>query len=350
MEATLVLKIAIALLPAPIMLGYFAIRDVFKLMSMREVALLLFLGAVAGVIAFPISGQLIDALPLGFSFYSRFVAPWIEEVLKATAIVGLFWFNRIGLKLDAAISGFAVGVGFSLVENSLYLLNFSGYNIGVWLVRGLGAAVMHGGATAMFAVVAHELGERRTRGLAAEWRFVPLEYIPGLLLAVFVHTVFNQFPDRPLLAMVGAFLLVPATNALVFRWGEVEGRDWLASDMEAHKAQLEALRRNGYRSPEAGPLRDALDRRMRGRVSEAVLGEYVELHTELVLRAEQLLHARTTGQSFEISEGDRAGLARLAELKRELGKPMVKMLARWLPFSRNDLWELREFEEDARRP
>ena len=44
--------------------------------------------------------------------------------MKALVIVGLFRFNRIGYKLDAVISGFAIGAGFSVVENILYLAVF----------------------------------------------------------------------------------------------------------------------------------------------------------------------------------------------------------------------------------
>ena len=59
-------------------------------------------------------------------------------------MIGLFWFNRIGYKLDAVISGFAIGAGFSVVENIIYLSIFPDYGAGTWLVRGLGTAVMHG--------------------------------------------------------------------------------------------------------------------------------------------------------------------------------------------------------------
>src|SRR6478735_1834875 len=88
---------SVALLPVLVMLG------------------LLGLGLLTAVVTYPISGTFLDALPLGFSNYSRFVAPWIEELVKGLAVVGLFWFNRIGYKLDAVISGFAIGAGFSVV-------------------------------------------------------------------------------------------------------------------------------------------------------------------------------------------------------------------------------------------
>jgi len=112
----------LALIPVLVLLVMFVWFDAFKLMSLREILLLLALGAVAGIAVYPISGRLIDALPIGFSNYSRFLAPWIEEAFKAAGIIMLFGFNRIGYKLDAVISGFAVGAGFSVVENGFYLV------------------------------------------------------------------------------------------------------------------------------------------------------------------------------------------------------------------------------------
>ena len=107
---------SLALVPVMLMIGLFVWLDVFKLTSFKEIVLLLLLGGVAALVAYPISGRVIDQLPLGFSFYSRFVAPWIEEALKAVAVAGLLLANRIGYKLDAVISGFAIGAGFSVVE------------------------------------------------------------------------------------------------------------------------------------------------------------------------------------------------------------------------------------------
>ena len=112
--------------------------------------------------------------------------------------------NRIGYKLDAVISGFAIGAGFSVVENILYLTIFPDYGAGTWLVRGLGTAVMHGTTLALLAAIAHEFAERETREAAGDFDFNLLWFLPGYLVAVAIHTAFNQFPDRPLLAMMGA--------------------------------------------------------------------------------------------------------------------------------------------------
>src|SRR6476659_3257340 len=161
----------VALIPVLVMLGLFVWLDAFALMSLKEVLILLLLGALGALAAWPVSGRLLDTLPIGFSIYSRFIAPWIEEAIKAVIMIALFRMNRIGYKLDAVISGFAMGAGFSVVENIFYLMRFPDYGAGRWLVRGLGTAVMHGTTMAILAAVAHEFAERETRGSAGDFDF-----------------------------------------------------------------------------------------------------------------------------------------------------------------------------------
>ena len=138
-----ILDWSVALLPVLALTAGFMWLDVFKLMSVWETLGLLLLGGIAAAAAFPFSGIFLDSLPIGFNNYSRFVAPWIEEAVKAIVIISLFRFNRIGFKLDAVISGFAVGAGFSVVENIVYLLRFPDLEPSVWLVRGLGTVMLY---------------------------------------------------------------------------------------------------------------------------------------------------------------------------------------------------------------
>src|SRR5947209_8350316 len=199
----------VALAPVLVLLALFVWLDAFKLMNLKEVLLLLLLGALGALAAWPVSGRLLDTLPIGFSLYSRFVAPWLEEAIKAAIMIALFRMNRIGYKLDAVISGFAIGAGFSVVENIFYLTIFPGYGTGTWLVRGFGTAIMHGTTLAVLAAIAHELAERETREAAANYGFNLMWFIPGYGIAVALHTAFNQFPGRPMLAMLDAVAHAP---------------------------------------------------------------------------------------------------------------------------------------------
>src|SRR6478609_6908368 len=209
----------LALVPVLILLAVFVWLDAFKLMSMREIVVLLVLGGLGALTAWPVAGRFLDTLPIGFSIYSRFVAPWIEEAIKAAMMILLFRINRIGYKLDAVISGFAIGAGFSVVENIFYLTIFPNYGTGTWLVRGFGTAIMHGTTLALLAAIAHEFAERETREAAAEFDFSLLWFVPGYGVAVALHTGFNQFPDRPLIAMLASALVAPLVLIAILNFG-----------------------------------------------------------------------------------------------------------------------------------
>ena len=333
----------VALLPVLVMLGLFIWLDVFKLMTFWETVGLLLLGAVTAAAAYPVSGAFIDALPLGFSNYSRFVAPWIEEFIKGLAVVGLFWFNRIGYKLDAVISGFAIGAGFSVIENILYLSRYPELAANVWMVRGLGTAVMHGTTCAVLAATAHEFAERETRDAAAEFNFNPLWFIPGFLIAVAIHTAFNQFPDRPLLAMIGVLAVAPFVIMAIFRFGAVEAQKWLSEERAGTRAALEAWDAGKFPDDESGRKIAALIARSDDKTA-ASIREYCQLLTWLLLQAEDTLHDQL-GDTEKLHIHGKAAFERLEVLKRELGKTNVATLKALLPFSRNDYWEISELRE-----
>src|SRR3954471_2718730 len=235
----------LALIPVLVLLAVFYWLDAFDLVNIKEILVLLLLGGIAASLSWPVSGRLLDTLPIGFSNYSRFVAPWIEEAIKGAMILALFRMNRIGYKLDAVIAGFAIGAGFSVVENMIYLLRFPDYGAGTWLVRGFGTAVMHGATLAILAAIAHQLAERETREAASEFDFHFWWFVPGYLVAVALHMAFNQFPDRPLVAMLGAILVAPLALIGIFHFGTREAERWLVAEMAEHRAALGALRGGG---------------------------------------------------------------------------------------------------------
>ena len=334
----------VALIPVLAMVGLFVWLDMFKLMSLGEIVALLILGGLTALAAYPISGRVIDQLPLGFSFYSRYVAPWIEETLKACALAYLFLRNRIGYKLDAVISGFAIGAGFSVVENIFYLLRFPDYPPNVWMVRGLGTALMHGATCAILAAVAHELSERSMRRAAASWRFNPLWFVPGLIVAAGLHTLFNQFPDRPMVAMMGALVATPLIVMALFAFGSNEAKTWLLDESADHKAALGQLSAGAFPDDASGQRIAALAARA-GPVGGERIRDYLATHMALVVAAEEKLLGREVPPKPDLA----ALFERLDALPRAIGRTGFAALDPLLPFSRNDLWEMNELREDLRK-
>jgi len=183
MLTDLLTRATLGLLPVLIFLVVLLYMDGYKLVSFHTTMWVILAGALLPIAGYWINGYAIDALGWELPAYSRFAAPIIEEGLKAS----LFRTNRIGFLVDAAILGFAVGAGFGVVENFYYLYMASDAHIAVWVVRGFGTAIMHGGVMALFGVMAQVLTER-------SMKINPLLYLPGFIVAIAFHSVFNHFP------------------------------------------------------------------------------------------------------------------------------------------------------------
>ena len=241
-----VIKALIALVPVIVCLTVFERLDAFKLVNLTEIVALLLAGGALTVISYFANGGVLDEFPVGFDDYARYVAPAVEEFMKAALIVGLFAFNRIGYMIDAAIAGFTIGAGFALAENIFYLREFTSADLGVWIVRGFGTALMHGGAAAMMSVLSLVLYARRLRADASSFRLNLLLFTPGLAVAILLHMAFNHFPEEPLIAMMVALVATPLGLLGLFAIGESYAHRWLAEDSRAHQALLDTMRDGSF--------------------------------------------------------------------------------------------------------
>ena len=338
----------LALVPVLVLLTLFVSFDAFKLMSLKELLVLLIFGGLAAVASYPVSGRLIDTLPIGFSNYSRFVAPWLEEAIKGAVVIGLFRLNKIGFKLDAVLSGFAIGAGFSVIENIIYLIRLPDYGVGTWLVRGLGTAVMHGITLAIMAATAHELSERETRRAASQFKFNLLWFVPGYLAAVLLHTAFNQLPDRPLVAMLGAAMFAPLAILFIFQFGTAEAQEWLETERKHHQTELDALRAGRWPDGAAGNKIELLATRAGPPTSERMM-RYWENLAYLVVEAEATLLEESEGEVRFDRQGVERALRELDRLRASMGCSAYSALKQELPFSRNDYWEVSELKQKLKR-
>lgn len=343
MDSELLTKAAFAFGPALILLYVFDKLDAFNLINARLILILLGAGGGLAALSFIANWRVLDGFPIGFSNYSKYVAPLIEETLKAAPIFALYYYNKIGFKLDAVIAGFAVGAGFASIENIWYMVVLADANVTAWMVRGFGTAVMHGGATALFAVISHEMTERQAEASAAHYRIKPLLFVPGLLAAIVVHSVFNHFPNQPLLAMAGTLLLIPATLFLALVRSERATTQWLRADEAAHRRMLDDIHSGRFYETPAGQALRTLVAKLPANVT-ADASDHIKLKVELVLRAEELILASQSG-AVEITKADSENFARLALLEHKLGRSVVGAINAQLGLTRNDLWELERTRE-----
>ena len=332
MSTVLVMPILVALLPVLGLLVALQLLDSYKLLKLRVLLATMAAGALAAGISYVLNGQLLGHFDIDIGRFSRTVSPVTEELLKGALIVVLIRSHRIGFLVDAAIVGFAVGTGFALVENIHFLGLLPDASMTTWVVRGFGTAIMHGGTTAVFAILSLALLER--------WGSNSLRaLLPGLVLAVLLHTAFNHLSRAPQLATLTVMVAVPLLMYVAFQRGEAATRDWLGTGFDSDVQMLELINAGQIADSPVGRYLHTLRDRLKGPLLADVLC-YLRVYTELSLRAKGLLMMRENGFATEIDEQAKASLAELRYLEGSIGKTGLLALRPLLRMSPKDLWQL----------
>lgn len=332
MLSNLLFKAPIALLPVLFFLLVLVFMDSYKLVRLRTVLWLIVAGALLPFAGYLINEFVIQVLGWDIADYSRYAAPVVEESLKASVMVYLFRTNRIGFMVDAAILGFAVGAGFALIETFYYLYTAPDARMLVWVVRGFGTAIMHGGVMALFGVMAQVLTER-------SMRINPVLYLPGLMVAVTLHSIFNHFPGTPVLTTLGTFLVLPAILVVVFKKSANSMHNWLELDFDQDIKLLEQINSGQFTATNIGRFLEDLKQKFPGTVVVDMLC-YLRLYTELALRAKGLLLMRENGFEAPVGERTREKFEEMRYLEKSIGKTGCLAMRPFLQMNRKDLWQL----------
>jgi RsiW-degrading membrane proteinase PrsW (M82 family) len=322
----------VGLLPVVIFLVGLVWMDSYKLVSLKLVLAVIVVGGLTAFAAMHVNGWLIGELGMELRSYARYVAPVVEESLKALVIIYLFRSNRIGFLVDSAIMGFAVGAGFALVENFFYLQTLGVASMGVWIVRGFGTAIMHGGVMAMFAIMSQTLTER-------QMKINPLYYLPGLLAAISLHSVYNHFLVAPVLQTVGTLLILPPLLGLVFQRSAVALHEWLELDFDSDARLISMITSGVFSESKIGEYLNDLKEKFDGPVVADMLC-YLRVYTELAIRAKAALIARENGLEIPVGERTRANLEELHYLEKSIGKTGCLAMKPFLMLERKDLWQI----------
>ena len=326
------LRILVSVVPVFVFLAGLVYLDSFKLVRLRSVIRVILLGCAAALVSFLLCVRLQGCFDLGTAPYARYVAPPMEEVLKALPLIYLITRKRVGFMVDAAILGFAVGAGFALVENIYYLHEIETANLLIWIIRGFGTAMMHGGTTAVFAVLAKGLSDRyESTGI--------LVFLPGLLVAVAVHSFFNHFILPPLVHTITQLITLPVLVAITFAQSERMLRDWLEVGLDSDVTLLDYITTGTVSETRIGRYLHLLRSRFPGEVVADMLC-FLRIHLELAVRAKGLLLMREAG--FPVPADPEIGerLVELRFLEKSLGKTGRLALSPILHTTSHRLWQL----------
>ena len=331
------LNVVTGLLPVVAFLATLLYLDSYKLVRLRSVIAIVSSGVFVAYTCLAANAYLIGRIGTDFETFARYISPLVEELGKAVVIVALIRMHRVGFLVDAAIAGFAVGTGFALVENLYYQHLVSDAGLGTWIVRGFGTAIMHGGTTAIFAMLSLMFTERRGNAVG---------FVPGYLCAVMLHSAFNHLNDFPRLATLAVIVVLPPLLMFVFDRSERMTAMWLGHGFDADTKMLEAITSDHFSDSHAGRYLASIRHRFKGAVVADLLC-YLRLHTELALRAKGILMMRESGFDATIDEATRDKFAEMRYLETSIGKTGRLAVKPLLHNGHKDIWQLRMLENEA---
>ncbi|MBI4810521.1 MAG: PrsW family intramembrane metalloprotease [Ignavibacteriales bacterium] len=324
-------------MPIFIFLFTLLIIDSYKLVKLRSLIQTIFIGSTIALVAYVINTLAINELNWNTTLYSRYISPIIEESLKASVLIYLIKSKKVGFMVDAAIYGIAVGAGFACTENIFYLLTLNNDNILLWLIRGFGTALMHGGTTAIMGIISRNLHD-----------LYPLSnlkvFFPGLAIAIIIHSFFNHFFLSPVNSTVLIVLILPILMMIIFKHSEESTRTWLGRGLDSDLELLNLLVTENLSNSRIGVYLHSLKSRLPANVVGDMLC-YIRVYTELGMRAKGILILRQAGFEVPPDRDVKEKLVELKYLEKSIGATGKLAISPILHMSSRNLWQLGTLEE-----
>ena len=332
-----VAQVLASVLPVLVFLFALELIDTYKLLTFGRVLRSVAVGCLVAAICYGLNTAVYATGIVPPAIWARSGAPVIEEIAKALYVAWLLRSNRVGFMVDTAISGFAVGAGFAVLENLTYIPDLSASGLVGSAVRGLGTAMMHGGATAIFGTVSANVSE--IRGSRST-----LTFLPGLAMAIVIHVLYNQPFWRPVMAAVVVLVILPIVIAFIFWRSEKVLEKWLGMKLDKDIDLLQMIATGTFSKSPVGSYMQSLE----STFTPVILGDmlsYLHLSLELSARAKGDLLRREMGFPVEPDAELGGQLKELRFLESQIGRAGKMALAPLLGQSRRDIWELQQLAE-----
>lgn len=330
----MIIELIISFLPVIIFLICLFLLDSFKLARKDILLLSLGWGLLSALISYYTNTLITNKFSLDFVIFSRYVAPIIEETTKALCIIVLISRKRIGFAVDAAVYGFSVGTGFALAENLYYMIEIpDSQSIVLWVVRGFGTAMMHGGCTALFSIIL-------MAGIQREKHLI-LSMLPGIVTSILLHSAFNHFFVNPYLQTGLIFVLLPVVFIMVFEKSNTLLQGWLEIEFSQEVELLRNIKQGKFSDTKAGNYLISLKKHF---TPEMIVDLYcyISLYMELSVKAKRNLMLKEN--DFPIPEEDDIAekLSELEQLRKQIGKMGEMALQPIIRMKYRDLWKLNQ--------
>lgn len=257
-----------------------------------------------------------------------FHAPLFEEILKALVALCAMRLFRIVFFAEALCYGAAIGAGFSLVENIIYIYFSPDMLFATALFRGLGTSMLHIGCSSLFLVLWLLAKNNSWKTVFRLW---------GILPCILIHALYNLHHFQPLVQMVAVVVIFLVIFLCVSNYNEKCIGKWLDQSMMNDIDLLSAIKDGTLPDTKAGQYLMSVKEQFDPYVFLDMIC-YVQLYLELTITGKSRMMLRESGLLDAESEDDKsqrsAMLKEFYTLRGNIGKmgeiilhPIVKMTA-----------------------
>ena len=313
--------ILVSVIPLLLYLLVLKSLDSFRIVHWRWLVVCMAVGCGSCLVAWAFSEM---SAALAVPFY----APLIEEILKALVALCAMRLFRIVFFAEALCYGAAIGAGFSLVENIIYIYFSPEMLFATALFRGLGTSMLHIGCSSLFLVLWLLAKNNSWKTVFRLW---------GILPCILIHALYNLHHFQPLVQMVAVVVIFLVIFLCVSNYNEKCIGKWLDQSMMNDIDLLSAIKDGTLPDTKAGQYLMSVKEQFDPYVFLDMIC-YVQLYLELTITAKSRMMLRESGLLDAESEDDKsqrtAMLKEFNTLRGNIGKmgeiilhPIVKMTA-----------------------
>lgn len=338
------MSFAVALFPVVLYIFVVYTLDNFSLVGIRDLMLLVGAGLLAAAACFGLF-RLTD--PFVSERVSDYLYPILEEAVKALPLWWLARRKKIAFFIDSVICGAAVGGGFSILENVLYLL-MGNLGMGTALFRGLEVALIHMGCSAIVAVALMftvRLLERRHARLPVKKSDITMSLFLFFVAAI-LHILHNYLHPDPLLQFVVVFGSLGGLLVWVYQYDGDMIHRWLDRGLDKQVALMMDIQQGHLGETKTGQFLLSIKENFPAEVYFDIIC-YVQLYIELAVAAKSRFMTREAGLDEPLDEAARSRYreqyAEFKDLEKALGKSArmtVAPVVKFYPADRKALDEL----------
>lgn len=266
----------------------------------------------------------------------------IEEVMKALPIIVNVFKRKSAFFTETLTYGAAIGAGFSLVENIIYILVNPAFAFGDALIRGVGTSLIHIGCTALCGccclVLKHVFNNQPN---AYGVIMGPAAMIPSLG----IHFLYNQFFMSEFVQMFLVVIVFIVFFLIIFKIDRTQIHGWLDECIANDITLLASIKDGKMKETQAGQYLLAAKERFKPEVFFDIC-MYLSLFLELTIAAKSRVILNESGIEMPITpeehKSNKEKLAELLSLRKAIGKSGHMLLSPLVNDDDKDEWVMKQ--------